>query len=173
MASRLFTCVALQQKYNGEDSVGKYKSRLDCWMSFLGFCSGSSSSENHMVHYQVPACFVFALLLKIKPRTAICFMIISSRRKKKIHVKSCLTTYSVITVLTSHHFPYCTVFLSLSVLWFHRVCAWLLLSFSAELLLDFFGVFFCFGFVCLCFVLLLFAGVFLLPLWCYWISRYV
>lgn len=56
-------------------------------MSFLSFCSGTSASENHMVHYQVPACFGFALLLKIKPRTAICFMIFSSTREKKSVLK--------------------------------------------------------------------------------------
>lgn len=120
-------------------------------MSFLGFCSGTSASENHMVHYQVPACFGFALLLKIKPRTAICFMIFFLNNKKK-SVISCLTTYSVITVLTFQNFPYCALLLSF-------ICA--LISQNTEYVHGCFCPFYLFFFFLA------------LPLWLYWISRYV
>jgi len=39
-------------------------------MLFLSFSSDASVSEKRMVHNQVPACFGFALLLEVKPRTA-------------------------------------------------------------------------------------------------------
>lgn len=71
-------------------------------MLFLSFGSDVSVSEKHMVHYQVPACFVFALVLKIKARTA--YVSCSfSLQGKKIRFTSCLTTYTVITVLTASH----------------------------------------------------------------------
>lgn len=115
-------------------------------MLFLGFSSDTSVSEKHMVHYQVPAYFAFALLQKIKTKTAyVSRKTFFSCTRKKICVKSSVTTYTVITVLAAFHI----VLFSFLYLCFHfvenRVHAWLLLSvFGWGLGLCCCIVFFCF-----------------------------